>query len=213
MKPRLFVFTGIDGAGKTTHAKLLAEYLNEKGISTKYVHLLDPNFRIGRWIGDKFNRKILNKENEFLLNKKNKRKLSNLLKGFGLLFLFRGIYQSWIKIIMNRNYSVIVFDRYAYDDFVRVAWKYGYSIDRLSSLIRLVPQPDITFHLILPPREAWRREKEGYTDLEQHTQKGKIEAVFSNKIKKYCNMVDIDVSTRDVEEVQEEIRKIGGRKL
>ncbi len=206
MRPKIIVITGIDGAGKTTHAKLLVAYLNERKISSKYVHLTAPNLRITQLLESKFGRKILNKENE--LFEDNLKGQSRLLKSFGLFFLFRGIYQTWTKIIKNRNSSVIVFDRYAYDDFVRVLWKYKYSIKKLVSLVKFVPKPDILFNLILSPEEAWEREIEGYTSLEQHRRKKNCHNGFISGVREDNKVVDFDVDIADVEKIQKEIRNI-----
>ena len=199
-------FTGIDGAGKTTHAKLLDKFLKEEGIPSKYVHLLAPNFGIERWIESKLSNKMLYKENNMLLGATPK-KLTKLLTIFGLLFLLRGIYQTWIKIVKNKHYSVIIFDRYAYDDFVRTAWKYKYPLKVLVKLIMLIPKPDVIFYLTLPAEEAWKREKEGYTTLKQHMDKKNYYDKFFSELRKTRKVIQIDVKEKSVEETQREIRR------
>jgi dTMP kinase len=213
----IIVFTGVDGSGKTTHAKLLVKYLNEIGVPSRYVHLLEPNFEIVEWIGEKIGKKLLNKENELLFSKNSRssQKLTKkLMKTLGLMFLFRGIYQSWVKLIRNRNFSIIVFDRYAYDDFIRATWKYGGSFEKLAlPLMRFIPKPSLVFNLTLPPEEAWKREKEGYTNLEQHRQKKSLHDKFINKIKSKARVIEIDTGTKSIDEVEKEIRRIALREL
>lgn len=205
MKPKIIVFTGIDGAGKTTHAKLLNKFLKEKRISSKYVHLLTPNFRIGQWIENRLSKKILDNENKLLLKATHKNSIMLLI--FGLFFLLRGIYESWIKTVKNKHYSVIVFDRYAYDDFVRVAWKYKWSLKVLVKLTRLVPKPDIIFYLTLSAEEAWKRENEGYTTLIQHKDKKNHYDKFFSELGG-VKMIQIDVNEKSIIETQEEVRKL-----
>jgi dTMP kinase len=216
-RPRIIVFTGIDGSGKTTHAKLLTKYLNERGVTSRYVHLLEPNFKIAEWMSERIGRKVLSKENELFSKKGSgvRQKFTRrLMKALGLLFLLRGMYQSWMKLIRNRDFSVMVFDRYAYDDFIRTLWKYGDSFEGLAlSLMIFIPRPDLVFNLTLPPEEAWRREKESNTNLEQHKQKKNYHDYFVNKIRQKTKVIEIDTNTESIEKAQEEIRSIALKEL
>ena len=44
LRAKFICVTGIDGAGKTTHAKMLVEALKEQGIRARYVYLRAPHF-------------------------------------------------------------------------------------------------------------------------------------------------------------------------
>ncbi len=137
------VFEGIDGAGKTTLSKKLAEFLLSRGIKTIPTgEPFDPNLR-----------EILKKKD---------------LTPWEETFLFltdRGIHvRELILPKLGEGYTVIS-DRFYLSTFAYQGFGRGLPLGELKELNRRVVgdlKPDITFLVDLPPEEALKRiERDG----------------------------------------------------
>mgnify|MGYP001773274544 CR=1 FL=1 len=133
------VFEGIDGSGQSTHSKLLAEYLENKGYKV-FLTKEPTNGEIGKLI-----RKILNKELEF----------DNL--GLQLLMMAdRAYHLKEIKNYLEKEY-IVISDRFW---FSTVA--YGAEDNKTFNILfnfnsKLFGFPDIVFILDLDPKISIER--------------------------------------------------------
>lgn len=201
---KLVVFTGIDGAGKTTQAKLLRDSLCDEGINAKYEQLMGPNFRMTKVIKDRFGEQFLDYEDEAQLS--NSDSSSSAFKPMGLFFLYRGLWQSWINILINRDADIIVLDRYLFDDLVRVHWKYSYSLSWISKVAHLAPTPEFVVYLDAKPEIAWKREDDGRTSIDQHRQKRScVRRVSDRVLDKEC-VLKLDTSNLSVDQSHAQIQ-------
>jgi thymidylate kinase len=170
-KSNLIVFTGIDGSGKTTQAKMLVESLKKSGIEALYVWTRwEPSllrFLINKW-------KTSNKtENIDRLNRKVSavRDIKGRFKSnpvfiwlwMGAFFIDYGI-QIIPKIhlgLLNKRF--IVSDRIYYDSVVDQAVTFGRRIDWLldhldSFWVRIIfPKPDMVIYVDCPGEIAFAR--------------------------------------------------------
>ena len=171
MKSRAFFicFTGIDGTGKTTLSKELAELLNEKGVKCKYVYarlnpfILKPFILLGGLV---FLRGGEISENYFEYSNTKRRaieKHSFLSWIYQQILLFDYILQIFFKIklplIFGKN---IVCDRYVYDTVITdLSVDMNYQKDRvislLNKLLHFFPEPNITFLIDVPEEIAYNR--------------------------------------------------------
>lgn len=191
MLPKIIVFTGIDGSGKTTQAQLLVEHLQKNDIVVSFVQQFAPN-KITKAILKKtaptLKKLERNASNKPYFNQKNSTHQPFLKSLLGMCALTRiictGFVRTWSKVLLNIFSSVIVFDRYFYDDLVKAKWMYGIS-DRLDEiLVHFVPKPFLVFYLNIQPENAWEREMDGDTTLVQHRMKKEIYDEWFERMKK-----------------------------
>ena len=197
---KVTVFTGIDGSGKTTQVQLLVDYFRKKGIKVKSVQQFAPDplekpfLRIAAPALKKLERSASNKTYFEQKNSNRGSFLKSLLRICNVArIVCRGVIHTRGGIISNRS-QTIIFDRYFYDALIKVKWMYGIS-DRLEkALMKLVPQPFLLFYLDVPAEEAWNREKDGDTTLDQHRWKKQLYDEWFEKIgKKHKNFYRVDV--------------------
>lgn len=155
-------FSGMDGTGKTSHAKATAKYLESLGIKIKCLHAIQ--FSISGKIGGllkraskKTHKKIVDKE--FERNKKTK--LRSII-GIGkrltyLLDIFRFYLAYFFYFLSGKS---IICDRYFYDMQIQLSYlgMAGKNYLRLYNL--LTPKPKIAFFLSVSPEKAFNRVKE-----------------------------------------------------
>lgn len=155
-KTAIVCFTGIDGSGKTSHARLLQIRMEKIGFPCKYAWCRWP---LG--LSSPFHfvvRKTLGYEKEEY------RFCKPLLSIFRWLifldFVINIIFK--IRIPLFRGYYVIV-DRYVYDviaDLKRWGFDGRFNGLFVQLLIKMNPVPYITFLIDVPPNLAFSRKKE-----------------------------------------------------
>lgn len=188
--PPLVAFSGIDGSGKTTQARLLVRHLCERGVDARYATAIGPNTRSLRLLKDRIAPRFLEREDALVRGGSGHADApsagsdsveyspptrdgspSRLSGALGLGFLARGVWQAWVTPRTRRDGDVVVLDRYLHDDLVRVAWRYGFDERRLAALSRLVPDPDLHVRLLAASTTAWKRESDGRTTRDEHAAK------------------------------------------
>ncbi len=186
MKENLFIaFEGIDGSGKSTQAKLLAEKLSQEGhkvyltfeptdsaigsiIRKVFTHAMEADNRTiaGLFVADRLNH-LLNKENGIL---------KKLEEGY--------------TVIADRYY----FSSYAYQGVhVPLDW-----VIQANSLSAGLLRPDLNLFIDVPPEVCMQRLKSGRTSLElyetienlQHVKAKYLEAFEIEKSKEQICTID-----------------------
>ncbi len=156
MKKSLFIaFEGIDGSGKSTQVKLLAEYLTEKGLKV-YTTFEPTDSRIGTMIRDIFNHRMEGDQKviaalfaadrlDHLLNSKN-----------GILKKLEDGY----TVITDRYY----FSSYAYHSvYVDMDW-----VIETNSLSANLKRPDLNIYIDIDPEISMDRLNKGRTNIEMY---------------------------------------------
>lgn len=200
MFPKVIVMTGIDGSGKTTQAQLLVNYFRQKGISVGFTQQFNSETVFGKLILKKVGHGLIKLErsvsNESYFNSNNLKHgslLKTALKFFAeIRIILMGLYHTWVKILKNRKMSLLIFDRYFYDDVNKAKWMYNLSNQIEKLAIIFVPKPAFVFYLDVPAEIARDREIDGDTTLEQHIKKKEIyDEWFDNIYKNHKNVYKI----------------------
>lgn len=165
----LICFTGIDGSGKTTLAKSIAEHYQHEGLPAKYVYAR-YQLRIAKPIVLLANKLFLRKYNpstDYIQYKTKKQKLNqrfNILSRIYLsLLLIDYIIQLIHKIcIPLLQKKIVICDRYIYDtvitDFaVDMNFPREKSVQLLKRCFRVIPRPDLLFYVCVDVNVAYNR--------------------------------------------------------
>jgi thymidylate kinase len=152
--PKLRIcFTGVDGSGKTTHAKLLQKELNKINLDVKYQHLFpDQNHdeqglvnktieKIGQWTQKPTNNIVIDI-------------LKIMLRIFGIAA------NAWIKYVKDEiKYpnSIKIYDRYSYDNLVLYAKSFFKYHKMILIMAKIIPRPDIVILMKIKPLTSIKR--------------------------------------------------------
>lgn len=172
----LICFTGIDGSGKTTQARLLVDWLASMGIKSIYVWSRGEVLMIrriflflGRSALGTSTRQITGDQKSYGRYQSRKSKLMEISIVRLLWSVMTSIeHLAQINLDVRRRLldgSVVVCDRYLWDSSVDMAvlnkrnpqWLSGW-LNRL--MWRFVPKPAITFFIDIPPEEAIKRKND-----------------------------------------------------
>ncbi|MEV0130062.1 thymidylate kinase [Dactylosporangium sp. NPDC050688] len=133
---------GIDGAGKSTQARWLADWLDASGTPARY-----HRNAAGRVFFGRVAQRLGRRDAEHLLGVR--------------LFLFietllRGLVITRALLLSRLTGTVAVMDRYTYCQYTSITVRGG--SPRLARLLfRLLPQPELVFYLAVPPPVAQAR--------------------------------------------------------
>lgn len=209
-KSLLVCFAGIDGAGKTTNAKRLVDWMNKRGIDAEYVwnrfdpQLVKPAVMIGRALYFQ-GKNMFRDYKEFSYTKKSvvQRRIIATLYQYFLIFeyILHTFIKLWPKLMLGK---CIVCDRYVYDIIVLLAVDLGYSKDRtivlLRNVMRFLPKPDIVFLIDLPEYLAYSRKRD-IPSLDFLRERRKVYL----SIGEICGMTILDGS-KDLVELESQIQ-------
>ncbi|NPV51549.1 MAG: thymidylate kinase [Candidatus Methanofastidiosum sp.] len=168
----LISFSGIDGAGKTTHAKYIRQVLRKHGIECDYVYgrlepfILKPFIMIGRRIFLK-ERDMFKDYRGYSYGKRKKIKDHPLLfKIYYFIMLLDYLIQLFLRVkipsVMGHN---IVCDRYIFDTVINdFAVDMNYSNKKMKKEIekffRFFPKPTLSFFIDVPVDIAFKRKND-----------------------------------------------------
>lgn len=173
MRKKIFFicFTGIDGSGKTTLAKMTVEILLHKGISCENVYNRFIPFLSKPFIG--IGKKLFMARKDIYTNyEKNSQAKEELLKNKMLSFFyqffilgdyfFQILFKITLRLILGKN---IVCDRYIYDTIITdLALSVGYSGQMITNILKkcfyFVPKPDLVFLVDAPAEIAYHRKND-----------------------------------------------------
>ena len=195
------VFEGIDGVGKTTHAKLLVDFLNNNGYEAIYTTEPTHWSEYGKKIRASFsykNRLPVEEEFELFLKDRIEHVKKEVLPAL-------------------RESKVVVSDRYyfssvAYQGSRGMDWKY--ILKRNTSE---VISPNLVLLLDIPVDYALKRilkEREnGTNSFEKRENLIKVREIFLLLARRESDLINIIDSTAPIEEVHKTVREIALKKL
>lgn len=196
MSTRLFIsLDGLDGAGKSTQCRLLAEWLEGRGL--KVTHCVDPG---GTEIGDVLRGLLLDKRRHMTLACE------------ALLFMASRA-QLTAEIIRPALATgrTVISDRFLLANVVYQGHAGGLDPEQVRSMCLLATEglePDITFVLDLPIEQALARlpgpsDRMESKDADFHAQ---VRAGFRTEAQRRPDRIILLDATQPVEKVQERIR-------
>lgn len=160
----LVCFIGLDGSGKTTHAKILVNKMRNYGVKSEYVYCGWRHFEsfiIVIFINAV--KKFLSKRNVDHSDVRAKSLVNRFPTIFEYLVLIDNFFQNLkvrLALIRGKN---IVCDRYIYDTIVSLAVDLNYPSDKIMKMIkscqRLFIRPDFVFLIDVPEEIAYQRKK------------------------------------------------------
>lgn len=215
-KANLITFTGIDGSGKTTQAKLLVENLEKDGIKTSYVwcrwepFILRPVIRI--WKQKKTTNPVAYKE----IQRDKESLLENPILRYPWLSLFFIDYGIQIFLRLRLRLfkgGVIVSDRLFYDSLIDQAINLGSRGERFledlnSWWMKLIfPTPDIVIYIDCPEEVAFKRKNDA-PDIEYLRERRMLYIKLADKY----GWIKMD-GALPIEVISEEIKNIVYSKL
>ncbi len=168
-KGALICLTGIDGSGKTTLAKGLAQSLQEEGIEARYVYaryaplLLRPLMRLGECIFLRGH----DPETDYAGYSRTKREVTGQRRFLSLVYqtilmadyFLQILIKVWWPMLQGQS---VVCDRYVYDTMVNdLALDFNHSQRSIDAILdgwmRFVPRPGLVVLVDVPEEVAFRR--------------------------------------------------------
>lgn len=190
MKGKLIVIEGIDGSGKSTCAKNLAEKLNS--INIKTIYTFEPTHsHYGAKLRDGMLSEDLDAEEELLLFVKDRKEHIEYM----------------IKPALEEGYFIIL-DRYFYSSIAYQGAK-GIDINRIINMHKdFIIKPDIVFIFHLPIDIALNRiiSKRGIADrFENETYLKRVDKIFHSFNEPFIYHIDTD---KDIKIINDELFNI-----
>jgi len=163
----LICFTGMDGSGKTTNARLLTSWMKSQNVEADYVWnmleapLLKPLTLLASLLLLRTNH-VLADYSKYTRSKKYALRNPLLLKAYINLLVFdlliRVLFKVYLRLLLGR---VVVCDRYVFDLIATMMADLELPLQRILSIIQIplkaFPRPEITFLMDVPEAVALTR--------------------------------------------------------
>lgn len=171
----IVTFSGLDGAGKTTQARMLDNWLRSQGVASRVIeaHRLSVYGILGsvaRNFAQGLTENLVSHQYD-LSSSSRKRTALGLFRMFTFpidLAMFR----LWVGVIQRKRATVVICDRSPLDELVQLTYLGFYHEARFVACLRQIPRVDIAVLLSASPREAHNRNPE--YPLEHFVRKAKL---------------------------------------
>ena len=164
MKGKLIVFSGLDGAGKSTQIEFLMDYLDSRGRSIKFIWnrggytSLFNNLKnlLRKLLGKRAPSPGRNKERERVMRSKWAQQLWLIIALLDLLRVYAVQIRFWLW-----SGKIVICDRYLIDTLIDFKINFKNQAIEQWFLYKLMlwasPRPDVSFLMLIPVEEAIKR--------------------------------------------------------
>lgn len=140
----LIAFSGMDGSGKTTLAKMLESHLKKRGYRVYYKHA--HGYTISK--------------NSFAIDEKSIKRFRLLLFLLSPFMLLDSLFTYYFKYKPQLKHNAVICDRYFYDKVARMLYYNVINTFIAGIYLNLLPRPDYIFHLYISSEMAKSRKNE-----------------------------------------------------
>jgi thymidylate kinase len=159
-------FSGVDGAGKSTQIEALRSYLEVRGVRVRILRFWDDIATMAP-LREQAGHRVFGGEKGIgapgaPVKRRDKNVRGWLMTGLRLLIYFldalslRRVYRS----VVRSGVDFVIFDRYMYDELANLDLDRGGMKTYARAILRLVPQPGVSFVLDADPEAARARKPE-----------------------------------------------------
>ena len=203
MNPLFITLEGIEGSGKSTNIKVINNYLNDKNIN--YINTREPG---GSEVGDQLRNILLNTE----------KKLSNQTELLLMLADRVNHIESLIQPNLEKGITVIS-DRFMDSSYAYQGGGREMGLDTITKIIDglNIIQPNLTLLFDLPVEmaleRARKRSKLDRFESEDYDFHQRIKETYLFLAEEDSERIKIIDASKDIEEVESQVRKILEQKL
>ena len=196
MKGRFITFEGPEGSGKSTHSKLLSEYLREKGYAVVYTR--EPG---GTSIGERIRDILLDPHNEEM-------------DGICEMFLYMASRAQLVGEVISpalKEGKVVICDRFWDATIAYQGYGQGIDIEVIKDMSRIITDltPDITILLDLPPEEGLKKVGRDRLESKPLCYHQRVREGYLHLAHRYPQRIKVvSVAKRSIEETQSRIREV-----
>ena len=203
MNPLFITLEGIEGSGKSTNIKVINNYLNDKNIN--YINTREPG---GSEVGDQLRNILLNTEKE----------LSNQTE----LLLMLADRVNHIETVIQPNLEkgiTVISDRFMDSSYAYQGGGREMGLDTITKIIDglNIIQPNLTLLFDLPVEmaleRARKRSKLDRFESEDYDFHQRIRETYLFLAEEDSERIKIIDASKDIEEVESQVRKILEQKL
>ena len=203
MNPLFITLEGIEGSGKSTNIKVINNYLNDKNIN--YINTREPG---GSEVGDQLRNILLNTE----------KKLSNQTE----LLLMLADRVNHIEALIQPNLEkgiTVISDRFMDSSYAYQGGGREMGLDTITKIIDglNIIQPNLTLLFDLPVEmaleRARKRSKLDRFESEDYDFHQRIRETYLFLAEEDSERIKIIDASKDIEEVESQVRKILEQKL
>ena len=205
----LIIFTGIDGSGKSTLSKTLAERLGKENIKTRTLWWFSAENSLIRRTLRLLSGRGKGESAENGEGKLPKSSLVQKLYQYIVLLDYQRqtIFSVWLPLMLGKN---VICDRYVYDIVISFTKEFNYSEAKtrkmMSTLLKLSPKPDIAFFVDVPVEVAIQR-KHDIPSISHHEE---LKKLYNNFIRDEMIVLD---GTKSLDKLNDNIWNVVKKQL
>lgn len=179
----LITFSGLDGSGKSTQAKMLQKLLQKEGYQTVFIHLTHWTW-VNR-IGEKFFKESKDQQ------VRSKKYPGKFLPRLTIMLI--DVLRFWLLWVYSKLLGhILICDRYFFDLGVQAVYRHEMSKSIVNIYGRLVPRPSVAFWLKVLPDVA--RQREGDHGPDYYKEK---DCLYNELFNQFCGISIITVTSRE----------------